>query len=251
MKRLQDKVAVITGAGNGIGAEAASLFAGEGAMVVVADIAGDAARGVCERIRARGDRALAVTVDVTEAESVKTLMDATVEAFGTIDVLYNNAGGSRPGDGTVVEVEMDVFWRTIKVDLLGTFLGCKFAIPWMRKAGGGAIVNMVSSVALMGTPGVDCYTAAKGGVAALTRSMAVTYAADGIRVNAIAPTTTLTQRIIEKLKSNPTAQRLSAKNLLGEPLPVDIAHAALFLASADARMTTGSIFPVDSGTLIY
>lgn len=250
MERLRDKVAIITGGANGIGKAAARLFAAEGACVVVADIAQEAAEGICREICATGERALAITTDVTDIDSVERLVKETVGEFGRLDIMYNNAGGSTPQDGTVVDVDIEVFWKTIRLDLLGTFLGCRFAIPRMQANGSGAIINMVSNVALMGVPGVDSYTAAKGAVAALTRSLAVTYAGHGIRVNAIAPTTTLTQRIIEKLKTSKTAQNLSAKNLLGAPEPMDIARAALFLASDEARVTTGCIFHADSGTLI-
>lgn len=250
MERLKGKVAIITGGATGIGEAAARVFATEGAYVVVADIAQRAAEKVCAEIRETGCRAVAIETDMTDADSVDRLVRLTVEEFGQLHILYNNAGGSTPKDSTVVDVDIEVFWRTIRLDLFGTFLGCRFAIPRMQKGGGGAIVNMVSNVALMGVPGVDCYTAAKGGVAALTRSLAVTYAGDGIRVNAIAPTTTLTQRIVEKLKTSQTAQKLSAMNLLGAPEPIDIARAALFLASDEARVTTGCIFHADSGTLI-
>lgn len=250
MGRLADKVAIVTGGANGIGEAAARLFASEGAHVVVADIAGEAAQRVCDEISESGHHALGLRTDVTDADSVEGLVRTTVEKFGRLDILYNNAGGSAPRDGSVVDVDLDVFWSTIRLDLLGTFLGCRFAIPRMQAAGGGAIINMVSNVAMMGVPGVDCYTAAKGAVAALTRSLAVTYAANRIRVNAIAPTTTLTQRIIEKLKTSRTAQSLSAKNLLGAPKPIDVARAAMFLASDEASVTTGCIFPVDSGSLI-
>jgi NAD(P)-dependent dehydrogenase (short-subunit alcohol dehydrogenase family) len=250
MDRLKGKIAVITGAASGIGQSAALLFAQEGACVVVADIAGEAAESVGQEIRSKGGTAIVVRTDVSEADSVAALVERTIADFGKIDILYNNAGGSRPQDNTVVKVDLDAFWQAIKVDLFGTFLGCRFAIPHMQKNGGGAIVNMVSNVALMGVPGVDCYTAAKGGVAALTRSLAVTYAADRIRVNAIAPSTTLTPRILTRLKSSQTTRDLDAKNLLGSADPIDIARAALFLASDEARITTGSIFLADSGTTI-
>jgi NAD(P)-dependent dehydrogenase (short-subunit alcohol dehydrogenase family) len=250
MDRLKGKIAVITGAASGIGQSAALLFAQEGACVVVADIADQAAESVGQEIRSNGGTAIVVRTDVSEADSVAALVERTIAEFGKIDILYNNAGGSRPQDNTVVKVDLDAFWQAIKVDLFGTFLGCRFAIPHMQKNGGGAIVNMVSNVALMGVPGVDCYTAAKGGVAALTRSLAVTYAADRIRVNAIAPSTTLTPRILTRLKSSQTTRDLDAKNLLGSADPIDIARAALFLASDEARITTGSIFLADSGTTI-
>lgn len=250
MARLDEKVAFITGAASGIGRSAAHLFASEGAHVVVADINGAAAETVAAAIRVEGGIAIAVTTDVTEADSMSAAISATVSEFGRLDILYNNAGGSTPRDNTVVEADLDEFWRVIKVDLWGTFLGCRLAIPHIRKSGGGAIVNMVSNVALMGVPGVDCYTSAKGGVAALTRSLAVTYAPDRIRVNAIAPSTTLSPRVVERLQVSQGMRDLAAKNLLGAAAPIDIARAALFLASEDARVTTGAIFLAESGTTI-
>jgi NAD(P)-dependent dehydrogenase (short-subunit alcohol dehydrogenase family) len=250
MGRLNSKVAIITGAATGIGEATARLFAREGARVVLADILGEAAESVSREIRTDGGAAIAVTTDVTEPDSVAALVERTIAEFGRIDVLHNNAGGSTPQDNTVVKVDLDEFWRAIKLDLYGTFLGCRFAIPHMQKNGGGAIVNMASNVALMGVPGVDCYTAAKGGVAALTRSLAVAYAPDKIRVNAIAPSTTLSPRIIKRLEISQNMRDLAAKNLLGAAEPIDIARVALFLASDDARMTTGAIILAESGTTI-
>jgi NAD(P)-dependent dehydrogenase (short-subunit alcohol dehydrogenase family) len=248
--RLQGKVAIVTGAASGIGRSAAQLFAQEGACVVLADILGDQAQAVSEAIRRDGGTALAVTTDVTEPDSVAALVARAVAEFGRLDVMFNNAGGSTPKDNTVVNVDLEEFWRAIKVDLFGTFLGCRFAIPHLQKAGGGAIVNMASNVALMGIPGVDCYTSAKGGVAALTRSLAVEYAADKIRVNAIAPSTTLSERLIKRLEISQNMRDLAAKNLLGAAEPIDIARVALFLASDESRMTTGAIVLADSGSTI-
>jgi NAD(P)-dependent dehydrogenase (short-subunit alcohol dehydrogenase family) len=250
MGRLNDKVAIITGAASGIGESAARLFAQEGARVVLADISAEAAEAVSQEIRSAGGTAIAITTDVTEPDSVAALVERTVREFGRLDVMYNNAGGSTPKDNTVVNVELDEFWRAIKLDLYGTFLGCRFAIPHLQTGGGGAIVNMASNVALMGVPGLDCYTSAKGGVAALTRSLAVTYAPDKIRVNAIAPSTTLSPRIAARLQTSQKLRDLAAKNLLGPAEPIDIARMALFLASDEARMSTGAIFLAESGTTI-
>lgn len=250
MGRLQGKVAIITGAASGIGRSAAQLFALEGARVVLADILAEQAQAAAEAIRRDGGTGLAVTTDVTEPDSVAALVGRTVAEFGRLDIMFNNAGGSTPKDNTVVNVELNEFWRAIKLDLFGTFLGCRFAIPHLQKAGGGAIVNMASNVALMGIPGVDCYTAAKGGVAALTRSLAVEYAADKIRVNAIAPSTTLSERLIKRLEISQNMRELAEKNLLGAAQPIDIARVALFLASDDSCMTTGAIVLADSGTTI-
>ena len=250
MRRLQDKVAIITGAASGIGRATAELFATEGAKVVVADINFKEAVAVAGEIENRGGKAVAIAVDVTDPESFGSAIDETIRMFGGLDVLHNNAGGSGPRDGNVVEVELEEFWRAIKVDLYGTFLGCRYAIPKMMAAGGGSIINMISNVALMGVPGVDCYTSAKGGVAALTRSLAVNYAPFKIRVNAIAPSTTLSPRVLERLKTSEVMQTLAAKNLLGAAEPVDIAYAALYLASDESRVATGSMLLAESGTTI-
>lgn len=249
MARLQGKVALITGAGSGIGREAAVLFAREGAAVAIADR--DAAGGeeTLRRVQAVG-RGLFVEVDVTEEKSVKEAVRHTVETFGALHVIYNNAGGSSMKDGPVTEAPFDEFWRAIKLDLWGTWLVCHYGIPELIKAGGGSVINASSVVALMAWPGKDAYTAAKGGVTALTRSMAVEYASHGVRVNAVAPCVTRTPRVIEQLAKLEATKKLAAQHLLGLAEPIDVAQAALFLASDDSARTTGHIFPVDSGLTI-
>lgn len=247
MGRLEGKVALVTGAASGIGKAAACLFASEGAVVVAADI------NETSLAELRGESSaelMTARLDVTSPKSFESVVTGIVRDHGRIDVLYNNAGGSSSRDGTVVDVELDEFWRSITLDLYGTFLGCRFAIPHMAAAGGGSIINMTSNVALMGVPGVDCYTAAKGGVAALTRSLAVGYSGSRVRVNAIAPSTTLSPRVVERLKVSEGMRELAAKNLLGNADPVDIAYAALYLASDESRMTTGAILLAESGTTI-
>ena len=175
---------------------------------------------------------------------------ATVDNFGRLDVLHNNAGGSTARDDTAVNAPLDEFWRAIKLDLYGTFLGCRFGIPELIKAGGGSVINMSSNVALMGVAGRDCYTAAKGGIAALTRSLAVEFAPQRVRVNALAPSATMTDRVIRLMAGNPAVDRLAKSHLLGLIEPQDIADAALYLASDESRMVTGQILPVDSGVTI-
>jgi NAD(P)-dependent dehydrogenase (short-subunit alcohol dehydrogenase family) len=149
----------------------------------------------------------------------------------TLHVLHNNAGGSTSGDASAVDASLEEFWRAIRVDLFGTFLGCRFGIPEIIRSGGGSVINMASVVALMGFPGRDCYTAAKGRVAALTRSLAVEFGRQGVRVNAIAPTITLTERVRAILAGNPAMQKLTEMHLLGLGEPMDMAQAALYLAS--------------------
>jgi NAD(P)-dependent dehydrogenase (short-subunit alcohol dehydrogenase family) len=191
-----------------------------------------------------------VRTDVTDADSVKLCVDKAVSRFGKLDVIYNNAGGSSMRDNDVTRAEFDEFWRAIRLDLYGTWLVCHFGLPEIIKAGGGAVVNAASVVALMGWPGKDAYTAAKGGIVALTRSMAVEFAPHRVRVNAIAPGTTRTPRVVEQLKELETTQKLTAAHLLGMVEPIDVANAALFLASDASARTTGHILTVDSGLSI-
>ena len=160
------------------------------------------------------------------------------------------AGGSTKQDGPVTEAPEDEFWRAIRLDLFGTFITCKHGIPELIRAGGGSVITMSSMVALMGVPGRDCYTAAKGGTLALTKSMAVEYAASGIRVNAIAPGITRTARVSAILETNSASMALVSRHLHGIAEPLDVAHMAVFLASDEARVVTGQVFPVDSGVTV-
>jgi NAD(P)-dependent dehydrogenase (short-subunit alcohol dehydrogenase family) len=247
MRRLEEKVVFITGAGAGIGRAAAVLFAREGACVVVADIAVAAGE---ETAHMAGNGAIAITTDVTDESSVRTAIQTTVEKFGRLDVLYNNAGGSTPRDNTVVEAPIEEFWRVIKLDVFGTFLGCRYGIPALVRSGGGSVINMSSNLALMGINGRDCYTAAKGAIAALTRSLAVEFASHRVRVNALAPSVTLTDRVQKLLAGNPAIDKLARGHLLGLLQPEDVANAALYLACEESRMVTGQILSVDSGVTI-
>ncbi len=247
MARLDDKIAFITGAGTGIGRAAALLFAKEGARVCVAEI--DAAAGE-ETAHAIGGDAIAIRTDVTEPDSLQGAISQCVGKFGALHVLYNNAGGSTLRDATAVDAPLEEFWRAIKLDLFGTFLGCRFGIPELIKAGGGSVINMASNVALMGFPGRDCYTAAKGGIASITRSLAVSYAPQKVRVNAIAPSVTRTDRVVKLMAGNAAVSRIADAHLLGLGEPEDVAQAALYLASDESKRTTGSIMLVDSGITI-
>jgi NAD(P)-dependent dehydrogenase (short-subunit alcohol dehydrogenase family) len=255
MARLAGKVAFITGGGGGIGRATAERFAEEGAKVVVADIdapAGEAAAGAARAGAANsGGDAHFVRCDVTERASVEAAIAETVDRYGKLDVLHNNAGGSTLQDGPVTEAPDEEFWRVIRLDLYGTFLCSKIAIPEIIKAGSGAVINMSSNVALMALPGRDCYTAAKGGVASLTRSMAVEYAPYKIRVNAIAPSVTLTDRVKRLLAANKDIGKLASSHLLGLGQPIHVANMAVYLASDEAAITTGQVLSVDSGVTIY
>jgi NAD(P)-dependent dehydrogenase (short-subunit alcohol dehydrogenase family) len=256
MGRLTGKVAFITGGGGGIGRATAARFVEEGAKVVIAEIdanAGEAAAVVARAQAANGGGdACFIRCDVTEKSSVEAAMAETVARFGKLDILHNNAGGAQPADGPVTEVADEEFWRAIKLDLYGTFLCSKVGIPHIIKAGGGAIINMSSIVALMALPNRDCYTVAKGGISALTRSMAVEYAPHKIRVNAIAPSVTLTDRVKKMLDGSGNAtERIAASHLLGLGQPIHIANMAVYLASDEAAITTGQVIPVDSGATIW
>ncbi|QNP48579.1 SDR family oxidoreductase [Diaphorobacter aerolatus] len=250
MLKLENKTALITGAGAGIGRATALLFAAEGARIAVVERNVDAGQETARLIQEKGGQALFIAADVTEPEQVEAAVTQTVTAFGGLHVLHNNAGGSTSRDSRVSEAPIDEFWSRIKVDLFGTWLGCRFGIPAIIASGGGAVINMTSIFALIGTHRKDAYTAAKGAVSALTRSMAVEYAAEHVRVNAIAPGATSTERVL-KMMANNDATNLSAQNqMFGMVTPEDVAKAALFLACDDSRSTTGHILSVDGGLTI-
>jgi NAD(P)-dependent dehydrogenase (short-subunit alcohol dehydrogenase family) len=252
MGRLDGKVAVITGAGRGIGRASAGLFAAEGARVAILEIDETFGSESERAIRDAGGDARFIHTDVTDADSVRAGIAATVEHYGTIDILYNNAGGSTTEDAGVTDAPDEEFWRVIKLDLWGTFLICKHGIPVLIENGGGAVVNTASNLAFMGIKGRDCYTAAKGGVAAMTRSMAVEYAARGVRVNAVAPAATRTERVIKLAEANAHIDALVRQGqLLGWCEPMDIAHMALYLACDESARTTGQVMLVDSGATIF
>src|ERR1700693_1480862 len=254
MARLAGKVAFITGGGRGIGRATPERCAEEGAKVVIAEIDVTSGEAAAQSARARGKNsggdAHFVHCDIREKANVEAAVAEAVKRFGGLHILHNNAGGSTLQDGPVTTAPEEEFWRVITLDLFGTFLCSKIGIPAMIKSGGGSIINMSSIVALKALPGRDCYTAAKGAIAALTRSMAVEYAAHKIRVNAIAPSVTLTDRVKKLLEGSKDIERLASTHLLGLGLPIHMANMAVYLASDEAEITTGQIMVVDSGATI-
>jgi NAD(P)-dependent dehydrogenase (short-subunit alcohol dehydrogenase family) len=253
--RLTEKTAFVTGGGGGLGQEICRKLVANGAHVAVVDISREKAEETAELITANpvmgGGKVIAIACDITRSDEVRAATEQVKRAFGAINVLVNNAGGSTLNDGAVTVAPEEEFWRAINLDLFGTFLCCKHVIPEIAAAGGGAVINMSSIAALVGLPGRDCYTAAKGGVTAMTRSMAVEYAPEKIRVNAIAPSVTVTARSASLLEQNPHIQALASRHLLGLGAPHDVADLAVYLASEEARIITGHIFPVDSGCSIH
>ena len=243
MARLAGKVAFITGGGGGIGRATAERFAEEGAKVVIAEIDKErgeaAAQSACALARNSGGDAHFIHCDIREKANVEAAFAETVERFGKLTILHNNAGGSTPQDGPVTDAPEEEFWRVINLDLYGTFLCSKIGIPHIIKSGGGAIINMTSSLALSAVPGRDCYTAAKGAIAALTRSMA------------IAPSVTLSDRVKKLLEGSKDIEKLAERHLLGLGLPIHMADMAVYLASDEAAITTGQILVVDSGATIW
>ena len=246
--KLAGKVAIITGSGSGIGRASALIFAQEGAKVVVADCIQATAEQTVSLIRQAGGEAISIQVDVSKEASVENMVRFTVEHFGKLDILFNNAGveGLNVPTHELPEEEWD---REIAINLKGVFLGSKHAIRQMLKNGGGVIINTASSAGLIGLPPLSAYCASKGGVVNLTRELAMEYARQGIRVNCICPGVIKTAMIERVFIENPEKEAAYAE---GEPIgrlgnPEEIARAALFLACDDSSFVTGTILPVDGG----
>jgi NAD(P)-dependent dehydrogenase (short-subunit alcohol dehydrogenase family) len=247
--RLEKKVALITGAASGIGREAARLFAAEGARLVLADRDARAGERVAGEVAAAGGQATFVATDVARAADVERAVATAERSYGALHVLFNNAGIFPDADGSPVETPEDVFDQVMAVNLKGVFLGCKYGIPALLRAGGGSIVNTASFVAVLGAATSQiAYTASKGGVLAMTREIAVAYARKGIRANALCPGPVNTP-LLAKLLENPAAR---ARRLVHIPMgrlaeASEIARAALWLASDESSFVTGTTFLVDGG----
>jgi NAD(P)-dependent dehydrogenase (short-subunit alcohol dehydrogenase family) len=242
MRRLEEKVAVITGAGSGIGRATAVLFAREGAKVICADISGREKEAAAEI----GDSAIPVHVDVASSDDVARMIDAAVREFGRLDVLFNNAGFGGP-HRPLTEIDEATFDNLIAVNLKGVFLGMKHGIPAMLHGGGGSVINTASASGLVGWKGLAAYSAAKGGVVQLTKSAALDFAEDGVRVNAICPGMTWTGLADAGENSAPPAGSRPPQPVRRWGLPRELAAAALFLASDESSFVTGTAIPVDGG----
>jgi len=247
--RLQGKVALITGAGSGIGKEASLLFASEGAAVVVVDRDEGNGRTAADAITASGGRAVFAAVDVSRNDDCARMIQTAEREFGALHVLFNNAGIMDSADDDAVGTDEQVWDRTMNINAKSVFLGCKHGIPALRRAGGGSIINTASFVALLGaaTPQV-AYTASKGAVLALTRELAVVHAREKIRVNALCPGPLHTELLMKFLDTDEKKQRRLVHIPMGRfGRAREIAQAALFLASDESSFVTGTDFLVDGG----
>ncbi len=247
--RLKGKVALITGAGSGIGRESALVFASEGARVVAVDINDSAGSETVEMIRAGRGEATYVHADVSNAPDCERMILAAEETYDRLHVLFNNAGIMHSADDNAITTEEDVWNLTMDVNLKGVFLGCKYGIPALRRAGGGSIINTASFVALMGaaTPQI-AYTTSKGGVLAMTRELAIVHARDGIRVNALCPGPLRTELLMKFLDTDEKKQRRLVHIPMGRfGEAKEMAQAALFLASDDSSFMTGAELIIDGG----
>ncbi len=247
--RLESKVALITGAGSGIGKESAILFAAEGAKVVVVDLNEDAGNAVVMNIKASGGEAIFQRADVSKSADARDMVQAAEDHFGALHVIFNNAGISHARDDDAVTTEEDVWDLTFAINVKGVFFGCKYAIPAILRSGGGSIINTASFVALLGaaTPQL-AYTSSKGAVLSMTRELAAIHARQGIRVNALCPGPLRTELLMKYLDTEEKRQRRLVHvpmGRFGEAL--EIAKAALWLASDDSSFTTGATFLVDGG----
>ena len=250
MARLKNKVAIVTGAASGNGEAIAVLFAKEGASVIVADLDDENGRRVVERIASEGGKAVFCRCDVTRAEDAENVVKTAETRFGGLDVVVNNAGIGLWG--TVEEMEPDNWERVMAVNVRGVYLVSKYAIPALRRRGGGAIVNIGSGAGLIGTRNSAAYCASKGAVVNLTRAMALDHASEGIRVNCVCPgvvDTPFNQKVLA-MQQNPeqTLQEQIKAHPLGRlARPEEVAKAVLFLASEESSFTTGSLVMVDGG----
>jgi NAD(P)-dependent dehydrogenase (short-subunit alcohol dehydrogenase family) len=259
--RLENKVAIVTGAGQGIGEAAAIKLAEEGAKVVVSDVNGQTGNAVVERIRDSGGEAAFVAADVSDVNDVKALMAATKEAFGRLDVLHNNAGVHETNfteQAQSFELDEAVWDKVIGINLKGVWLCSKYAAPLLAEGGGGAIVSAASIGGLIGYPMGAAYGPSKAGVIQLTRVMAIELAPQNIRVNCYAPGNVDTPMVQKYYESGPPEEQETIKaQVVGTHLfkrlgrPEEVANLVVFLASDESSMMTGSCIVIDLGTLAW
>lgn len=248
-ERLEGKVALITGAGSGMGRAAAELFANEGARVVVTDVVDDSGNATVAAVRAAGGDATYVRADVSRGRDCEAMVQCATDTYGALHVLYNNAGIFPADDGGVLDTPESTWEQVMQINLKGVWLGCRAGIPAMIASGGGSIVNVASFVALIGAATAQiAYTTSKGGVLSMTREIAVEYARRGIRANALCPGPIQTP-LLEELLSDPARR---ARRMVHIPMgrlgrAEELARAALFLASDDASFMTGASLVVDGG----
>lgn len=247
--RLKDKVALITGAAQGIGRESALLFAQEGASIVAVDLSDALGEETVSLVEQAGGKAIFVKADISSAVDCQKMVAAAESTFGKLNILFNNAGIMHSDDGDAESTSEEIWELTMRVNLKGVFLGCKYGIPAIKRAGGGSIINTASFVAVLGaaTPQL-AYTASKGGVLSMTRELAVIHARENIRVNALCPGPLRTELLMKFLNTPEKQQRRLVHVPMGRfGLAREMAQAALFLASDESSYMTGSEFLVDGG----
>ena len=251
--RLEDKVTIITGGASGMGRVAAGLFASEGARLVLADVSEEAVESAAADVRAAGAQATAIVADVSKEDDARRMVDHAVATFGRVDVLYNNAGIMPAADHSVVDTDVQTWDAVMAVNVRGVFLGCKYAIPRMVDQGSGSIINIASFVAILGcSVPQDAYTASKGAVLSLTRSLAVQFGPHGVRANAICPGPVETPLLMDWLVKDEEAKRIRlARNPTGRfGKPEEIVWMAIYLASDESRWTNGASLVVDGGITV-
>ena len=250
--RLDQKVALITGAGSGIGRETAYLFAKGGATVIINDLDEETGKETAMQINEQGGEAIFIQANVTDESDCKRMTEEAIAAVGKIDVLFNNAGVS--GVGLLHEIELEDWNKVMNVNINGVFLVSKYVVPYMIKQQSGSIINMSSCIAEIGLANRASYAATKGAILALTKSMQVDYAKDNIRVNALMPGTIFTPFVEDYLSKDPNPE-MAINSIKGRQLggdlgkPIDVAYAALYLASDESRFMMGTPFMIDGGVV--